>query len=148
MEHANDTELIELVAQRLEAGREDAILAHLEGCPQCREKLAQVRKTWDVLGQWEAQPPRLLDTERICALAAEAAGGTIRFPGAGLLLRVAASVAVASLIGYSAGRWSVGPAAASASPQSPSYVSALGLEVGESFSALVLNDESEVGEGR
>jgi len=153
MEHINDIELIELVAQRLDAGRKNAILAHLEGCAHCCEKLAQVRNTWDLLGQWDVQPPRSLDTERICALAAEAAeheaaGKTIRFPAAGILLRVAASVALASLIGYTAGRWSVGPAPASASGQSPSYVSALDLEVGESLSTLVLDDTPDVGEGR
>lgn len=152
MEHIADIELIELVAQRLEAGRENTILVHLEGCPRCCEKLAQVRQTWDILGAWQVCPPQALDAERVRALAAEAAerepkDETIRLPAAGLLLRAAASVALAALVGYTAGRWSAGPVQAASPSQSPLYVSALGLEVGESLSTLVLDDEPQVGEG-
>lgn len=152
MEHITDIELIALAAQRLEAEREKAVLLHLESCPTCSGKLAEMRQTWDVLGAWEVRPPQRLDTERICTLAAqaterEAAGRTIRLPGAGMLLRVAALIAVAVLAGYVAGRSSLGPAQTAASSESPSYVSALGLEVGESLSSLVLDDESAGGEG-
>ena len=149
MEHIRDIELIELAARRLEAERQNAVLAHLEQCPVCSGKLAEIRQGWDVLGAWEVRPPRRLETERICALATQAAeregaGVTIRLPAAGTLFRVAASIAVAGLVGYVGGRWGLGPARPSL--PSPSYVSTLGLEVGESLSFLVLDDEPAAGE--
>ena len=152
MEHVRDIELVELVARRLDAGREKAVLVHLQSCPRCCTKLAEVRKTWDVLGAWDVRPEPGLDSERICALAAQAsvqatAGKTVRLFVPGTLLRVAASIAAAVLVGYVGGRWSLGPAPMPASSPSPSYLSALGLEVGESLSSLVLDDDAAAEEG-
>jgi predicted anti-sigma-YlaC factor YlaD len=52
-------ELVEAVTDYLEgtmSGRDRARFeAHLEGCPHCREYLAQMRKTLDVLGRIEAE---------------------------------------------------------------------------------------------
>ncbi len=152
MEHIKDIELIELAARRLEAGRENIILVHLQSCPRCCARLAEIRQTWDVLGAWQVESQPRLDTQRICARAAQAAerqpkGTTIRLLTPGTLLRVAASIATAALVGYMGGHWSARQAKAPSPPQSPSYVSALGLEVGESLSSLVLDEEPVAGEG-
>ena len=65
MDHAKDIELIELVAKRLDPERERAVLTHLQDCSACRERLADVRVTWDVLGAWEVRPIGSFDaTER------------------------------------------------------------------------------------
>jgi anti-sigma factor RsiW len=151
MEHIGDIELIELVAGRLDAMRENTILVHLEGCPRCCAKLAEIRETWDILGAWEVRPRRQVDAERICALAAQAGAPapvskTVRLFAPSTLLRLAASIVVAALVGYAAGHWSLGSAQAPVPSQSPSYLSALGLEVGESLSLLVLDDQV-AGEG-
>jgi hypothetical protein len=152
MEHIKDIELIELAAGRLDIEREQVVLLHLAGCSACSGKLAGIRQTWDVLGTWEVRPPQCLDSERIGKLAVtadrEATGRTVRFPAAGMLLRVAASIVVVALLGYGGGRWSFGPVQTSVSSPLPSYVSALGLEVGETLSLLVLDDESGAGEAR
>ncbi|MBN1359753.1 MAG: hypothetical protein JW993_04135 [Sedimentisphaerales bacterium] len=149
MEHVRDIELIELVGKRLEAGWEKAVVVHLQSCPRCCEKLAAIRQTWGALGAWEVEAPPRLDSERIVALAAQREGtsATIRLPAAGALLRVAASIVTAAAVGYVGGRWSAGQARTSLPDEPPSYVSALGLEIGETLSALVLDDEQAIGEG-
>ncbi len=52
-------EVVEAVTDYLEgtmSGRDRARFeAHLEGCPHCREYLAQMRKTLDVLGRVEPE---------------------------------------------------------------------------------------------
>ena len=65
----------------------------------------------------------------------------IRLPSIGPLLRVAAVVAVTALIGYVGGRWSVGPPPTVQQGEPPEYIMTLGLELGDSFSSLVLQDE-------
>jgi hypothetical protein len=62
-------------------------------------------------------------------------------------VRIAAALAVTVLVGYTGGRWSVRPTAATLG--TPSYLSVLGLEVGASLSPLVLQDGPSAGqEGR
>ena len=144
MQHAKDIELIELVAQRLGAEREETLLRHLETCPACRVRLEGIRKTWDLLGAWEVSTAEHSDT--VGALTAsgeeEVAGrSVIRFPAAGMALRIAATVVFTVLVGYAGGRWSVRRTPAISGIEPPSYVSALGLETGESLSLLVLQDE-------
>ncbi len=50
-------EVVEAVTDYLEGAMSDRdrarFEAHLEGCPHCREYLAQMRKTLDVLGRVE-----------------------------------------------------------------------------------------------
>jgi len=144
MKHAKDIELIELVANRLSAEREETLLRHLEACPACRGKLEGIRKTWDLLGAWDVSGAEHFDV--LGALAAsgegEAAGrSVIRFPAAGMAFRIAAAVVFTVLAGYTGGRWSVRRTQAISEIGPPPYVSALGLETGESLSLLVLQDE-------
>ena len=152
MEHATDIELIELVGKRLDAAREKAILVHLEGCARCCAKLVDIRNTWDILGAWDVRPEHHLDVERLRVLAEQAGAPatgsrTIRLHAASTLLRVAASIVVATLIGYLGGRWSFAWTRMPLSSESPPYLSALGLEVGQSLSSLVLDDDVAAGEG-
>lgn len=147
MEHAKDIELIELAGNRLDADREKAVLAHLETCADCRARLAEMRTTWDLLGAWEVSPPEGLDIAKVQAVGRPGQPRTIRLIPTRLLLRVAASIGVAALLGYTGGRWSIGPDQIPASLEPPSYLSVLGLQVGESFSPLVLDDESSAAEG-
>ena len=144
MKHAKDIELIELVAKRLSAEREETLLRHLEACPACRRKLDGIRKTWDLLGAWELPTADHFDVVRALAASGEgeAAGrSVIRFPAAGTAMRIAAAVVFTVLVGYAGGRWSVRRTQVLSEIEPPHYVSALGLETGESLSLLVLQDE-------
>jgi predicted anti-sigma-YlaC factor YlaD len=145
MEHAREIELIELAAQRLDAERERIVLAHLQDCPACRTKLEEITRTWDILGAWKVQPATHVDVTRLAISSGSRkehpVRSLIRLPGIGMAVRVAAAIVVAALAGYEGGRWSVRPRPAGTGAQPPQYVSVLGLEVGDSFSSLVLQDE-------
>lgn len=148
MEHAREIELIELVAQRLDLERRKAILAHLPECPACRTKLEAITKTWNLLGAWQVQPAGHAVLARTVPTSSRAkgAGLIVRFPGFGMVVRVAAAIAVAGLAGYTSGRWSVHRAPTGPAVELPQYVSVLGLELADSFSPLVLQDGPSSGQ--
>ena len=145
MEHVKQIEMIELAARRLDAEREKIVLTHLQNCPTCRARLEEITRTWDVLGAWKVQPAAHVDvTQRAssCGLRDEhPARSFIRLPGIGMAMRIAAAIVVAVLAGYEGGRRTVRPTPAGTGAQPPQYVSVLGLEVGDSFSSLVFQDE-------
>jgi anti-sigma factor RsiW len=144
MEHAREIDLIELAAGRLDTGREKIVLAHVEGCPACRTKLQDIRRTWDLLEAWQVQPAGHADVARRGASSGAQEGRRIplivRFPGIRVAARIAAALAVSVLIGYAGGRGSVRPMPAGAGMEPPPYVSVLGFELGDSFSSLVLQE--------
>jgi predicted anti-sigma-YlaC factor YlaD len=145
MEHARDIELIELAARRLDAEREKVVLTHLQDCPACQTKLQEIARTWDILGAWKVQPAAHANVTRQAVsygLQKERpAGSVIRLPGISTAMRIAATIVVAVLAGYEGGRRTVRPTPAGTGAQPPQYVSVLGLEVGDSFSSLVFQDE-------
>ena len=65
----------------------------------------------------------------------------IRLPGAGAVVRVAATIVFTALAGYASGHWSVRRDAGQSAGKTPPYLSVLALDVGESFSPLVLDNE-------
>jgi len=146
MEHAKDIELIELAAGRLAEDQRQAVLGHLQGCPRCRDKLAGIQRTWTVLGAWDVPEAASGPLAHIVSLpprvGTAAFWRVLRFPRFGSVVRVAASIVAAALIGYMGGRHSVGDASDLQPPSLRAYVSVLGLEVGESFSPLVFEEES------
>jgi anti-sigma factor RsiW len=145
MEHVREIELVELAAGRVHAQREAAIFDHIRRCPQCREKLDGLRKTWDALGAWEVRPPERLATAQVPAVPEPEKGDltrpVIRFFGVGMALRFAAAIVITAMAGYAGGRWSVRRTSA-AGVEPPRYISALGLDVADDLSALVLQDDS------
>jgi predicted anti-sigma-YlaC factor YlaD len=145
MEHAREIELIELAARRLDAEREKIVLAHLQDCLICRVKLQEITRTWDILGAWEVPPAKHVDVTRRAISSTSRkqhpARFFVRLPGIGMATRIAAAIVLAVLAGYEGGRWTVRPRSADTEAQPPQYVSVLGLEVGDSFSSLVLQDE-------
>jgi len=101
MKHASDLELIELVAGRLPADRQEAVEAHLAACDECSRRRDAVRQTWDALGDWQIPAGRDLAPAVQAAAAREAAASSRRLP---LLLRLAASILIAVGAGHVAGR--------------------------------------------
>jgi len=150
MEHAKDIELIELVAKRLDAEREQALWAHLQDCPACQARLKGIARTWDLLGAWQVRPGgdvRISKAEVSSQRHEEDRAAVIlRFPGVKTALRTAAAIAVTVLVGYAGGRWSVRPTPTAPGTPGPSYLSVLNLELGASFSPLVLQDGSSAGQ--
>jgi anti-sigma factor RsiW len=151
MEHAKDIELIELAAGRLDADRREVVQAHVRTCATCQAKLAEVRATWDLLGAWEVPVPQGLDPGKVRTASGPTSRPsqppTIRLIDAHVLLRVAASIGIAALIGYTAGRWSIVSNQTPVSLEPPSYLSVLGPQADESLSSLVLDEETSTVEG-
>jgi anti-sigma factor RsiW len=144
MEHAKEIDLIELVAGRLDAAREEAVRTHLRDCPACRTKLQDIQGTWDILGAWQVQPARPVDLAGPAVSPGpqdrQAAQLLLRRPGIRMAARIAAAIAVSALLGYAGGRWSIRPAPTRAGMEPPPYFSVLEFEVGDSLSSLVLPD--------
>ncbi|MBP7049380.1 MAG: hypothetical protein KBE65_00015 [Phycisphaerae bacterium] len=146
MEHAREIELVELAAGRLDAQREQTILAHVRQCSQCREKLDGLRRTWEVLGAWEVWPPEHLAPPEALLTAGhgkrDLSRPVVHLFGVRMALRFAAAILIATAAGYAGGRWTGRRASPVGGIEPPRYVSALGLDIGESLSSLVLRDES------
>jgi hypothetical protein len=91
--------LIPLVAQQLTAQERDDVLAHAASCPVCSEDLAELRSTWDALGEWDIDAPMRDLTPAVLA-AARSRGRSAQFGrlAAAVLLAAGAGVAAALLV--------------------------------------------------
>jgi len=100
MEHLSDNQLLDLLnPQGPPAGPQ---ADHLAGCEDCRRRLADLRQTWDVLGQWSVEDREVDLTARIMSQAQPAR--TIRLWQPRALVRVAAAIALGVALGSLAGR--------------------------------------------
>jgi anti-sigma factor RsiW len=135
MQHAKDIDLIELTAGRLDPAQAGAVSAHVDACPDCRRKLAELRRTWDVLGTWRVEVPDGLNLTKT-----PMQPRVIRMPAMKAILRVAASIALATVLGYVGGSWTKRPAQAAPPAGAPAYLSVLGSQGEDGLSSLILSD--------
>ncbi|MEP0845915.1 MAG: hypothetical protein HRF50_03730 [Phycisphaerae bacterium] len=147
MRHLQEIELIALASGR---AADDAAQAHLEACEPCRRRFDAVRRTYDALGAWTAEPAagelwpavqrRLLHRPAFAERSGR--GRVIR------LLRVAAAIVIGVGLGHGAGRlWS--PARTASSPPATDVGEALALYALENPSptglVMILGDDPGVG---
>lgn len=155
MEHISEIELIEYVAGRLIASRQEEVREHITACEECSGRWREAVETWNVLGQWNVDAGDRDVAGRIIARAEEAESSRKqprlpRILRVGLLrtaLRVAASIIIAIGVGHQLGRYSVTGSMPSApsSTNRPEYLAALGLEWSSELAWLMLEDESPNG---
>jgi anti-sigma factor RsiW len=104
MPHPSDTELLKWTAGRADAAEAEAIRVHLDVCEACRRKAAALGRVHSALGRWAPEPPAadLWPTVR------KRLAGETRPPRAlprrPALLRWAAAVILAGLLGHLAAR--------------------------------------------
>jgi len=108
MEHLSDKELLDAVSRDTQGS---AVGEHLQQCESCRERLADFRQTWDVLGQWRLEDRQVDLTEVILKQAGSARSIYLWQPRA--LLRVAASI----IVGVGVGSFSAMSARGQVSPE-------------------------------
>jgi hypothetical protein len=60
-----------LLAEELPADERNRMLRHLEECAVCRQEMAELEKTWALMGQWETEDPSSTIKTRVMALAQE-----------------------------------------------------------------------------
>lgn len=105
MAHLTNKELLEMASGDMSQSARATADAHAGQCPQCRARLAELRQTWELLGQWRlpAHAPDL--SGRIVRQAANDAAGRRQPQLLGrLLAKAAAAVLVAAAAGYGLGR--------------------------------------------
>ena len=157
MKHVNDIELIEYIAGKLTASRNEEVREHMAACEECSDRERKAIELWNTLGQWSVDTANHDVAGRITTLAEEAErkqrqGEKTRVLRVGLLpvvLRVAASIIIAIGVGHKLGKYSVTgniPRAA-ALENRPEYLAALSLEWSSELAWFILEDEtSNMGE--
>ena len=110
MTHASDRQLLDLLASGSAA--EGQLAEHLDGCDECRQRLDDYVRTWDILGRAEVEEKTPAGLAMRIMQAAERENRPAVRPGLlvriwrapGTIGRVAAIVLAATAIGFAAGR--------------------------------------------
>ena len=105
MEHINDTQILDMLGGHIQADDQESLLAHIAQCPNCQQRLDELKQTWNDLGALE------IDTSRIDLLsnltsAIHYRSRHINFLSIQGLTRIAASILLAVVIGHVAGKFS------------------------------------------
>ena len=152
MKHVNDIELIEYVAGKLTASRNEEVREHMAACEECSDRERKAIELWNTLGQWNVDTTGHDVAGRITAIAEEAErkqkqgekNHVLRVRFLPVVLRVAASIIIAIGVGHKLGKYSVTgniPRAA-ALENRPEYLAALSLEWSSELAWFILEDET------
>jgi len=159
MKHVNDIELIEYVAGKLTASRNEEVREHMAACKECSDRWREAVEVWKTLGQWSVDTAEHDVTQRITAKAEEEERSRKQHKNArelqiGFLpavVRVAASIIIAVGVGHKLGKYSVTGSTpkTAASENRPEYLAALSLEWSSELAWMILEDDSpNMGEER
>lgn len=151
MKHVNDIELTEYAAGNLTGARAEEVRKHIAACPECSQRMREMDKLWDSLGDWKVATAEHDVADRVVALAREEQPGLGQSAGTHAvrmklplqILRVAASIIIAVGVGHKLGEYSITgnkPQIASSQKQ-PEYLAALGLEWSSGLAWLVLEED-------
>lgn len=157
MKHIDDIELIKYVAGNLAEAQAADVRGHIDTCPDCSQRIQEIRSLWDALGQWQVDSAGRDVAGRVTALAKEAQLQDMQQPATSArktillhqILRIAASIIIAVGLGHMLGEYSVTgkkPQIVS-SQDKPEYLAALGLEWSSGLAWLVLEEEPADTEG-
>jgi hypothetical protein len=94
MEHLSDNQLLEMVRAQ---GSQPTSDAHLTDCADCRQRLALLQESWNLLGQWSVDEPSVDLTAVIMSKAQAVRCISLVQPRA--WVRIAASIAVGLGVG-------------------------------------------------
>jgi len=135
MEHLSDGQLLDMLSQR--RSEPEAPAGHLAECASCRQRLASMRETWDVLGEWSVEDRATDLTGRIMGKAQAARSIYLWQPRA--VVRIAASIAIGIGLGGFVGR----PGPVSVSDQQAAeamYLDALALHSSTGWASPLLGE--------
>ncbi|KPK72936.1 MAG: hypothetical protein AMJ79_15450 [Phycisphaerae bacterium SM23_30] len=106
MEHISDINMLDMLGGHIDENKHRQLMHHIDDCPDCRRRWQEYRRTWQVLAEFDADVSHVDLVDRInSALSKTSAPSS--FPFAGSLLRIAASILLAVVIGHLAGKWSL-----------------------------------------
>jgi len=159
MKHVNDIEMIEYVAGKLTASRNEEVREHMAACEECSDRRRKAVEVWNALGKWSVDTAEHDLTQRITAIAEEEERSRKQHKNARelqigflpVVARVAASIIIAVGVGHKLGKYSVTGSTpkTAASENRPEYLAALGLEWSSELAWFILEDDSaNMGEER
>jgi len=140
--------ILRLVGVELSSWEEEDLRQHLTDCPACQATWNRLRETWQELGEWQVVPPRDRQEAIVGAvteLMPERGAGLFQGIGRGRILRIAASLALATGLGIAAGK--VAPIPDSQSGQSE-WPAPSDTDVAESLGITELGTGPATGLGR
>ena len=105
MEHINDMQMLDMLGGHVQADEHESLLAHIAQCSNCRQRLNELRQTWDDLGALEIDTSGIDLLENLTS-AIQHRSRHIDFLSIRGLTRIAASILLAAVIGHVAGRFS------------------------------------------
>ncbi|NOR26130.1 MAG: hypothetical protein GQ542_17435 [Desulforhopalus sp.] len=105
MEHINDTQIFDMLGGHVQADEQESLQAHMAQCSNCRQRLDELRQTWDDLGTWEIDTSEIDLLENLTS-AIHHRNWHVNFLSIQGLTRIAASILLATFIGYAAGKFS------------------------------------------
>jgi len=106
MEHPNDIKMLELLSGHIPEPNQQPLRDHIENCPACRIRWQEFNQTWADLDAITVDVSQRDLTDRI-NLAITSPSRTNWYIDSKPFLRIAASVLVATALGYFGGKFSV-----------------------------------------
>jgi len=106
MEHPNDITMLEMLGGHIGEHDQQSLRDHIENCPACQIRRQEFSRTWADLDAIQADASQRDLTDRV-KLAITSPSRTSWYINSKPLLRIAASVLVATALGYFAGKFSV-----------------------------------------
>ena len=135
MEHLSNGQLLDMLSGR--GSQPEAVEGHLAECASCRQRLASLRETWDVLGEWSVEERATDLTGRIMREAQGVRSVYLWQPRA--VVRIAASIAIGIGLGGFLGR--PGPVSVSDEQAAEAmYLDALALQSSTGWASPLLGE--------
>lgn len=138
MEHLRDKELLTLLEQAGDRG--DASRAHLDACDACRQRWRSLQESWDTLGKWTVDVPKIDLTDRILGRARPVQTVYLWQPQA--WVRIAASIVIGVGLGALMGRLGSTPVSSEEVSQAI-YLDTLALNSSTGWAAPLLDGPQE-----
>ena len=106
MEHPNDIKMLELLSGHIPEPDQQPLRDHIENCPACQVRWQEFSQTWADLDAIKADASQRDLTDRINSAITRLSRSKWHIDSKPLL-RIAASVMVATVLGYFAGKFSI-----------------------------------------
>lgn len=103
MTHIDEKTMLDILTGKLPLDEGDKCREHMHQCPACKEKFEDFRLTWDWLGDLDDSVGPVDLSAEIMVHIRKDRQSEVRFTP-GVLMKTAASIALAVFLGYLAGR--------------------------------------------
>ena len=106
MKHISDIVMLDMLGGHIDENKRRLLIGHIEDCPDCRRRWRQLSQTWQVLTDVPADSSQIDLTDRINSALKKPSQNRL-FIYVKPLIRIAASVLLAVVIGHLVGKLSL-----------------------------------------